>query len=130
MIFFCIRFPSRVLQYHTPLAVGTLLGMTTMMSQFMFVLFVVFLAFAEYADSGSLASNDRAMAVFAFFLFLLYVSSRCSSLMREYDACRVTVLRLGWRRMEAGSRCFLAENPFPETSNLSFAYEYGSKVHT
>lgn len=64
-----------LVQYHTPLAVGTLLGMTTMMSQFMFVLFVVFLALAEYADSGGLASNDRAMAVFAFFLFLLYVSA-------------------------------------------------------
>lgn len=46
-----------------------------MMSQFMFVLFAVFLALAEYADSGGLAGNDRAMAVFAFFLFLLYVST-------------------------------------------------------
>ncbi|CAM9918213.1 unnamed protein product [Sphacelaria rigidula] len=59
-------------KYHTPLAVGTLLGMTTMMSQFMFVLFAVFLALAEYADTSGLSSNDRAMAVFAFFLFLLY----------------------------------------------------------
>lgn len=59
-------------RYHTPLAVGTLLGMTTMMSQFMFVLFAVFLALAEYADTNALARNDRAMAVFAFFLFLLY----------------------------------------------------------
>lgn len=61
-------------QYHTPLAVGTLLGLTTMMSQFMFVLFAVFLALAEYADTGSLARGDRTMAVFSFFLFLLYVS--------------------------------------------------------
>ena len=60
-------------QYHTPLAVGTLLGLTTMMSQFMFVLFAVFLALAEYAETGALARNDRAMAVFSFFLFLLYV---------------------------------------------------------
>lgn len=62
-------------QYHTPLAVGTLLGMTTMMSQFMFVLFAVFLALAKYAETGSLARNDLAMAVFAFFLFILYVSA-------------------------------------------------------
>ena len=61
-------------QYHTPLAVGTLLGLTTMMSQFMFVLFAVFLALAEYAETGELARNDRALAVFSFFLFLLYVS--------------------------------------------------------
>eukprot|EP00752_Nemacystus_decipiens_P008891 g7936.t1 len=59
-------------KYHTPLAVGTLLGLTTMMSQFMFVLFAVFLALAEYADTGSLARGDRTMAVFSFFLFLLY----------------------------------------------------------
>lgn len=63
------------LQYHTPLAVGTLLGLTTMMSQFMFVLFAVFLALAEYADEPGLATGDRTMAVFSFFLFLLYVSS-------------------------------------------------------
>ncbi|CAM9326661.1 unnamed protein product [Ascophyllum nodosum] len=59
-------------KYHTPLAVGTLLGLTTMMSQFMFVLFAVFLALAEYAETGELARNDRALAVFSFFLFLLY----------------------------------------------------------
>ncbi|CBJ49273.1 conserved unknown protein [Ectocarpus siliculosus] len=59
-------------KYHTPLAVGTLLGLTTMMSQFMFVLFAVFLALAEYADEPGLATGDRTMAVFSFFLFLLY----------------------------------------------------------
>ena len=55
---------------------GTLLGLTTMMSQFMFVLFAVFLALAEYAETGSLARNDRAMAVFSFFLILLYVRDK------------------------------------------------------
>lgn len=70
----CFYF-NTTLQYHTPLAVGTLLGLTTMMSQFMFVLFAVFLALAEYADEPGLATGDRTMAVFSFFLFLLYVSS-------------------------------------------------------
>ncbi|CAM9927988.1 unnamed protein product, partial [Discosporangium mesarthrocarpum] len=59
-------------KYHTPLAVGTLLGMTTMMSQLMFVLFAVFMSLASTSETNELAFNDRMMSAIAFILFVIY----------------------------------------------------------
>eukprot|EP00611_Tribonema_gayanum_P016489 TRINITY_DN2870_c0_g1_i1.p2 TRINITY_DN2870_c0_g1~~TRINITY_DN2870_c0_g1_i1.p2 ORF type:complete len:161 (+),score=44.15 TRINITY_DN2870_c0_g1_i1:197-679(+) len=58
-------------KYHTPLAVGLLLGLTSMLSQLLFVLFAVFLALGE--ESGSHQDSDHAMAAFMFILFFLFL---------------------------------------------------------
>lgn len=62
-------------QWHTPYAVGFLIGVLIMMSQMFLTLFAVFVGFVNEEDiDGALESDNRAMAFFAFILFLVYVS--------------------------------------------------------
>ena len=93
-------------KYHTPLSVGVFLGMTSMMSQLMFVLFAVFIALGNDAE-GDDASGDRAMAAFCFILFFLFFFF--SVILARY---RTTVII---KANEASSDRFGGWNAAPET---------------
>jgi hypothetical protein len=64
-------------QYKSTLAVGLFLGVVFVMTQQMLIMFALFVERATLSTRSGLpnvAATQRAMAVFSFFLFMIYAS--------------------------------------------------------
>ncbi|TFJ84133.1 hypothetical protein NSK_004606 [Nannochloropsis salina CCMP1776] len=69
----------------TPIATGVFLGACIMYSQMQLLLFAIFVGLAQTSSGDVERRSNNAMAVFAFFLFILYtVFSVCLYFFRHY----------------------------------------------
>lgn len=72
-------------QLKTPIATGVFLGACIMYSQMQLLLFAIFVGLAQTSSGDVERRSNNAMAVFAFFLFILYtVFSVCLYFFRHY----------------------------------------------
>ena len=72
-------------QLKTPIATGVFLGASIMYSQMELLLFAIFVGLAKNSTSDVEQRSNNAMAVFSFFLFVLYaVFSACLFCFRHY----------------------------------------------
>ncbi|GAB5035077.1 Hypothetical protein NocV09_02300920 [Nannochloropsis oceanica] len=69
----------------TPIATGVFLGASIMFSQMELLLFAIFVGLAKMSNGDVERRSNNAMAVFSFFLFVLYaVFSVCLFFLRHY----------------------------------------------
>ena len=63
------------MQYQTALAIGFLLGVIFIMTQQMLIIFAIFTERSKLPDeTPTVVASQQAMAVFSFFLFLVYAA--------------------------------------------------------
>ena len=77
--------PHDAPQLKTPIATGVFLGASIMYSQMELLLFAIFVGLAKTSNGDVERRSNNAMAVFSFFLFILYaVFSACLFCFRHY----------------------------------------------
>lgn len=82
-------------QYQTALSIGFLLGVIFIMTQQMLIIFAIFAELAQNPDnSPAQTSSQEAMAVFAFFLFIVYAAFGSMLAVFRNDVIKEEVLQV------------------------------------